>query len=266
MSIFEYDFMRKAFLVGIMLSVIIPCIGVVVVLKRLSMIGDAISHTSLAGVALGLIFNINPILSSVIVCIFAAFSIEAIRKKISKYGEMSIVIVMSLGIGIAGILSSFVKNASSFNSFLFGSIVAISDFEVILITCISVIVILSFIFLYKELFYITFDERLARLSGVPVSLVNFIFTLLTAVTVSISARTVGALIVSSMMVLPVATSMQIAKSYKRTVIYSILFDLFFTVSGLFTAYYFGLKPGATIIIIGVISFIVILFFKRIFKR
>lgn len=262
MSIFEYDFMRKAFIVGIMLSVIIPCIGVVVVLKRLSMIGDALAHTSLAGVTFGLVFNINPILASIVVCILAAFSIESIRKKISKYGEMSIAIIMSLGIGVAGILSGFVKNASNFNSFLFGSIVAISDFEVVLILCISFIVILSFILLYKELFYITFDERLARLAGVPVYLVNFVFTILTAVTVSISARTVGALIVSSMMVLPVACAMQIAKSYKSTVLYSILFDIFFTISGLFTAYYLGIRPGATIIVIGVFSLIAIIIFRR----
>lgn len=263
MEIFEYDFMRKAFLVGIMLAVIIPCIGVVVVLKRLSMIGDAISHTSLAGVTFGLVFNINPIVASIIFCILSALSIEFIRKKISKYGEMSISIIMSLSIGVAGLLSGFVANNSNFNSFLFGSIVAISDFELKLVILISSISILIFIFLYKEIFYITFNERLAKLSGVPVNRINFIFTILTAITVSISARAVGALIVSSMMVVPVACSMQIANSYKKTIIFAVLFNLFFTILGIFISYYQGLKPGATIVLISIITFIVIILLKSI---
>ncbi|WP_295162198.1 metal ABC transporter permease [uncultured Brachyspira sp.] len=261
MEIFEYDFMRKAFLVGIMLAVIIPCIGIVVVLKRLSMMGDALSHTSLAGVTFGLVFNINPIAASIIFCILSALSIEFIRKKISKYSEMSISIIMSASVSIAGILSGFVQNNSNFNSFLFGSIVAISDFELKLIILISSISILIFILLYKEIFYIAFNERLAKLSGVPVSRINFIFTILTAVTVSISARTIGALIVSSMMVVPIACSMQIADSYKKTIIYAVLFNLFFTVSGIFISYYKGLKPGAAIVLISIISFIIIILFK-----
>ena len=266
MEIFQYDFMRKAFLVGIMIAIIIPCIGFVVVLKRLSMIGDAISHTSLAGVTFGLVFNINPILSSIIFCIFAALSIEFIRKRISKYGEMSIAIIMSFAIGIAGMLSNFLTNNANFNSFLFGSIVAISDFELRLIVLISFISIIIFVSMYKEIFYITFNERLARLSGVHVNIVNFVFTILTAVTISISARTIGALIVSSMMVIPIACSMQIANSYKSTIIYAIIFNLFFTISGIFISYYQGLKPGATIVIISVISFIIIILLKTISSK
>ena len=101
LDIFQYAFMQKAFLVGILLAVIIPLIGVIVVLKRLSMIGDALSHTSLAGVALGLILGINPIVGAVVVCMAAAFSIEGIRKALPRYAEISISIIMSVGIGLA---------------------------------------------------------------------------------------------------------------------------------------------------------------------
>ena len=268
-AILEYDFMRRAFLVGILLAVIIPCIGIIVVLKRLSMIGDALSHTSLAGVAAGLILDINPILGAVAACIAAALGIEAIRKKIPKFSEMSIAIIMSAGVGLAGVLSGFVKNAANFNSFLFGSIVAISDFEMVLVACISCAVLLTFIFLYKELFYIALDERAARLAGIPVRGINFIFTILTAVTVSVAARTVGALIVSSLMVVPVACAMQFGKSYKQTVLYSVCFAVFFTVTGLFLSYYMRLKPGGTIVLIGVLCLVVILlikFIKKVFAR
>lgn len=266
MAIFEFEFMRKAFLVGTLLAVIIPCIGTVVVLKRLSMIGDALSHTSLAGVAGGLIAGVNPIVGAVIACTGAAFGIEAIRKKFPKYAEMSIAIIMSAGVGLAGVLSGFVQNSASFNSFLFGSIVAITDFELILVITISIVVVILFILLYKELLYISFDEQGAKLAGVPVGLVNFIFTLLTAITVSVAARTVGALIVSSLMVVPVACAMQFAKSYKQTVFYSIFFAVLFTVSGLFISYYNKLKPGGTIVLTGVACLILLLLVKKLYEK
>ncbi len=253
-------------MVGIMLALIIPCIGVIVVLKRLSMIGDSLAHTSLAGVAAGLILNINPIAGAIAACIAASLGIEYIRKKLPKFAEMSIAITMSAGIGLAGVLSGFVKNSANFNSFLFGSIVAISDFELRLVAIVCAIVLLAFVLLYKELFFISLDERLARLAGVPVWAVNFIFTILTAVTVSVAARTVGALIVSSMMVIPTACAMQLAKSYKKTVLYSIGFAVLFMVSGLFLSYYQRLKPGATIVLIGVVCLVLILIVKNVARR
>lgn len=261
-AILEYDFMRRAFAVGLLLAVIVPCIGVIVVFKRLSMIGDALSHTSLAGVAAGLILNVNPILGAVVASIAAALAIEAIRKRIPKFSEMAIAIIMSAGIGLAGVLSGFVKSAANFNSFLFGSIVAIDDFELLLVACISCAVILAFVFLYKELFYIALDERAARLAGVPVGAVNFIFTILTAVTVSVAARTVGALIVSSLMVLPVACAMQFGKSYRQTVLYAAGFGLLFTLLGLTLSYYAGLRPGGTIVLIGVACLALLFLVKR----
>lgn len=262
MEIFEYEFMRRAFLVGVLLAGIVPCIGMIVVLKRLSMIGDALSHSSLAGVAGGLVMGINPVLGAVITCIAAALGIEVIRKKLPRYSEMSIAIIMSAGIGLAGVLSGFVENAAGFNSFLFGSIVAISDFELMLVAGISLAVLIAFWLLYKELFYVAFDERAARLAGVPVRLVNFIFTILTAVTVSVAARTVGALIISSLMVVPVACAMQFGKSYKQTLWYGVAFAEFFTITGLFISYYARLKPGGTIVLVGVITLLLILIVKK----
>ncbi len=266
LEIFEFEFMRRAFLVGILLSFIIPCVGVIIVLRRLSMIGDALSHTSLAGVAAGLILNVNPVLGASVACVASAFGIEAIRRRIPKYSELSIAIMMSLGVGLAGVLSGFVKSAASFNSFLFGSIVAISDTELYSVVVITMVVLLAFLLLYKELFLLAFDERSARLSGVRVGLVNALFTLLTALTVSISARSVGALVVSSMMVLPVASAMQLARSYKQTIIFSVVFAEAFTITGLFLSYYAALKPGGTIVLVGVVVLILIMIFKAVSQR
>ncbi|MDR3121615.1 MAG: metal ABC transporter permease [Clostridiales bacterium] len=263
MSVLEYGFMQRAFLVGIMIAVIIPCIGVVVVQKRLSMIGDALSHTSLVGVAAGLIIGVNPIVCAMIACVAAAFATDAIRKRSPGHADIAIAIVMSAGIGLAGTLSGFVKTAANFNSFLFGSIVAVTDFEFALVICVSLFVMAAFVLLYKELFFIALDERAARLAGVPVRIVNFVFLILTAVTVSVAARTVGALIVSSLMVVPVACAMRLAKSYRQTVILSVLFAVAFTVSGLLIAAYTGAKPGGAVVLTGVVCYFLILAVKRV---
>lgn len=266
LSIFSYGFMQRAFGVGMLLAVIVPCIGMVVVLRRQSMIGDALSHTSLAGVAIGLIFGFNPVLGAVAACIAAALGIEAIRKKLPGHAELSIAIIMSAGISLAGVLSGFVKNSANFNSFLFGSIVAISDFELGLVLIMSLLILSAFLVMNKELFLISLDEQAARLAGVPVRLVNFIFTLMTAVTVSIAARTVGALIVSSLMVIPVICAMQIGRSYKQTLMWSVGLALVFTITGLFLSYYAGLKPGATIVLAGILGLLIVLGVKSIVVR
>ncbi len=258
----EFAFMRKAIIVGLLLASIIPCIGVIIVLKRLSMMGDALSHASLAGVAAGLVLGINPILGAVIITVLSGFGINIIRKKFPKYAEISIAIIMSAGVGLAGVLSGFADNSAGFNSFLFGSIVAISDFELYLVVALAVVVMLAFFLLYRELMYIAFDEDGARLAGIPVRSVNFIFTILTALTVSIASRTVGALIVSSIMVIPVACAMRFAKSYKMTVILSMLFAIAFTMIGLTLSFYYALKPGGTIVLVAVISLIISMLVKK----
>lgn len=247
---------------GILLAIIIPLIGVIVVLKRLSMIGDALSHTSLAGVALGLLLGIEPIVGAVVVCVIAAFSIETIRRRLPRYAEISISIIMSVGIGLASVLTGFIEDGAAFNSYLFGSIVAITDTEVLMVIIVTVIVVVTFLILYKELMFITFDEQGAILAGLPVKKINFVITLLTAITVSVAARSVGALIVSSLMVIPVACAMQVANSYKKTVIYSVLFAMAFTVVGLVLSYYFNLKPGGTIVLTGVVVLIPLMVAKK----
>lgn len=262
----QYDFMQRAFIVGILISIITPCIGVVIVLRRLSMIGDSISHNSLAGVAAGLIAGINPILGATVFSVAAALSIEKIRKSFPKYSEIALAVIMSTGIGLAGILSSFVKNSTNFTSFLFGSIVAISDFELYLVSGLSAVVIIVLLMLQKELFYITFDEEAAKLAGIPVRSINFIFMLLTAVTISVSARTVGTLVISSMMVLPVASAMQIAKSYRQTLIYSILFAFIAMILGLTVSYTANLKPGGTIVLVSVIMLLLCILYNNVTRK
>lgn len=262
MEIFQMEFMQRAFIVAVLISVITPMIGNVIVLKRLSAIGDALSHSGLAGVTIGLCVGINPVLSAVIVSVLAALTIEYIRRGFSDYSELATAIVLSFGVGLAAVFSGFVKNAATLNSFMFGSIVAISDFEMWTVVLLSVAVIVAFMLMYRELFYVTFDEEGAALSGVPVKTVNLIFTVLTAIVVSVASRTVGVLVISSLMVVPVACAMLVSKSYKQNIIFSVIFAFFFTVTGLIITAFYDIKPGGTIVLIGIGVLLVLLLVRK----
>ena len=253
--------MRTAFFVGILLALIIPLLGSVLVFKRFSMIGHSLSHTALAGVAIGLIAGYNPLWASIIFTIFATLAIELIRKKFPRYAELSIAIVTSAGIGLSGMLSSFVP-ANNFNSYLFGSIISITSAEVWITAVIFVVVVLFFVLFYKELMFISFNENSAKFSGVPVEFVNIVFSILTAIIVALASKIIGALIVSSILVIPTAIALQVAKSYKSTLLYAVLFSLASVVVGLTLSFYAGLKPGATISLISILFLVVVIAVKE----
>ncbi len=258
MELFNYEFMRRALIVGTTVALVVPAIGQVLVLKRMSMVSDALSHVSLAGVALGLVVGINPVLTAILACLLAVFGMEKLRKVLPEYGETAIAVVLSLGIGLAAILSDFTQSATNFNSFLFGSIVAIPDDEFRLILIVGVLVMSLYLIFYRALFSVTLDETFSRLAGVNVKLTNLVFMVLTALTVSIAAKTVGALIVSSLATLPVLSGMRIAKSYRQTTFVAIALGLLFTLSGLVMSFYFGIKPGGAIVLIGVATYLILI--------
>lgn len=258
MALFQYDYMIRAMVVGLLLSIVIPAMGVVIVNRRLAMIGDALSHVSLAGVMFGLLIGINPILGAIITCAAAALSMEWIRRRFPSYGEISTAVIMSTGVGLASILSGFVKGGANFESFLFGTIVAITDFEFYMILAVSCGVVLFLIYNYRKLLYLSFDSISARLAGIHVDRLSGIFVLLTGLTVAISARTVGVLIISSLLVLPVSCALQLKLSYKKTHVAAIFFGILFTEGGLALSYYLGLKPGGSIVLFGVAMLVILL--------
>ena len=255
-------FMQRALIVAVLISVITPMIGNVIVLKRLSAIGDALSHAGLAGVAIGLCFGANPVVSAVVMSIAAAVIIEFIRRSFKGYSEIATAIVLSFAVGITAVFSGFIKDAASFSSFLFGSIVAISQAELYTVIILSLVVLAAGILLYRALFFITFDEQAAALSGIPVRTVNLAFTLMTAVVVAVASRTVGALVISSLMIIPVACSMLISRSYLGNLIISVVFAMLFTVSGLVLTAFYNIKPGGTIVLIGIAVLLLLLPFRK----
>lgn len=262
MNIFEYDFMVRALWVGVLISLTAPFIGQTIVLRRMSMVGDAVAHTTLAGVAIGLILGIDPLITALVTSVIGVVVVDLLRTRLPQYAEVSIAILMSLGIGLAGTLSSFVRDTNRFSSFLFGSIVAISQQEVIMITIVVVLVALVCLIFYKEIFAVTFDETMAAFSGMPVKIINFVTMLLLGVTLSMAAKTVGSLILSSLLVLPVASALQVAKSYKTTLVWAIAFSLLTMIGGLLGSFYFGLKPGGAVVLLAVILYGVTLTLPR----
>ncbi len=262
-EIFTYGFMQRAFIAGAIIGVICPAIGVFIVLRRLSMIGDTLSHVALAGVAAGMLGSIYPIYSALAFSIAAALGIEKLRQEFKDYAELSIAIMLSAGIGLATIFISMGKSNSSIFSYLFGSITLVNLQDIRTVAILGLIIMVSLIFLYRSLFYITFDEEAARLAGVPIKRVSLYFNILVAMTIAVSMRIVGILLVSSMMVVPVAAGMQVAKSFKQTMIYSVLFGLVAVLMGLFISFYWDLAPGGTIVLSGIFILISTLLFKNI---
>lgn len=266
LTMFSYSYMVRAFVAGVIVAILVSCLGNVMVHKRLSMIGDSLAHTSLAGVAIGLVAGINPIVGAICACLVGALFIEAIRKKIGMHSELAVAVVLSAGVGLAGVMSGFVTNGADFSSFLFGSIIATTKLDLILISVIAVIVLATYLALFKKIFLISFDEDSAKLLGVRVDLINIVITILTALTVSVASRIVGTLIISSLMVVPVAASAMISRSYKMQVISSVAISVGSMILGLVLSFLYGLKPGGTICLITVAVFIVCTLIKAFRKK
>ena len=258
-ELFNYEFMQRALAAGLLVAVICPLIGTFVVMRRLSMIGDTLSHASLAGIAAGMLGGLYPLWSALIFSLAAAIGIEKLRKHFPQYAELSISIVLSASIGLAVVLISL---ANSFNadlmSYLFGSIIAVNALDIYIILGLSIIILVSVGLFYKEFFYMAFDEEGAELAGMPVSSLNMYFTVLTAMTIVVSMRVVGMMMVSSLMVVPVACSLLISKSFKNTIFLSVFFALISVVIGLFSSYWFDLAPGGSIVLTSVFILIAVI--------
>lgn len=258
--------MQRAFAAGAVVAVICPVVGVFLVLRRLSLIGDTLAHVSLAGVAAGLLLQIYPVAMALIFSIGAAIGIERLREEYRRYSELAIAITLSAALALAVVLISLGK---AFNvdlwSYLFGSIVTVAPADVAVIGGLGALVLVTVSLLYKELFFITFDEDLARTSGLPVRWLGVVFTVLTAMTVAVAMRVVGVLLVSALMVIPVATSLQVARSFRATVWLAVGFGLLAVFAGLVASYYLDLAPGGTIVLTAVCVLLLVLVGKRLYR-
>ncbi|THE15449.1 metal ABC transporter permease [Bacillus timonensis] len=259
-DIFQYEFLQNAFLSGLLIGLIAPLLGVFIVVRRLSLIADALSHVTLAGIAaslllekkLGLTQPVNPIYMGMTFSVVGSLFIERLRTVYKHYQELAIPIILSGGIGLGVI---FISLADGFNTdlfnYLFGSVSAISRSDLWTILGITMLVIFIVIFLYKELFLLSFDEEHAAVSGINAKTIHFIFIVTVALVIAASMRIVGILLVSSLMTLPVAAAIRIAQGFKQTIILSVIFGEVAVVFGLVLSYYLDLAPGGTIVVLSI---------------
>jgi zinc transport system permease protein len=257
----EYSFMQNALAAGLLISILCPTVGVFLVLKRYSMMGDTLSHSSLAGIAIGLIYGFNPLLSAFIFTSVCGILIEFLRNYYKKYAELVMSIILTFSVGLAIILISTGKSGANVNTYLFGSILTVTSKDLYVIASLSIVSIVSLVLLYNKLVYITFDEEGAFTSGINVKLINYLFTLLVGATIAVSIRIMGILVISSMIVIPVATALQLNLGFKKTLLFSVLFGFIDIITGLIASYYINSAPGGTIALVSVIVLVVVLVFK-----
>ena len=251
----QYDFMKYALVAAIFTGLAAPAIGTFLVQRRLALLGDGLGHVALTGVALGLITNVAPILTAVAVAIVGAVLIELLR----MYGRTSadVALAMLFYGGLAGgvLLTSLAdESINSLNAYLFGAITTVSTTDLVVVGILGVVVIALSLGLSPQLFAVCQDEEHAKVSGVPTRAYSILIAVLAAVTITVAMKTVGLLLVSALMVVPVAASQQLTRSFRTTHLLAMAIGLFAAVGGLFGSYQLDTPPGPTIVMIALIVF------------
>ncbi len=256
LDLLSHGFIQRALIAGSFVAVLCSTLGVFLVLRRLSLIGDGLAHVTFGSVAVGLLLRTHPFYAAVPIVMGSALGILKLTEKARIYGDAAIGIVSSIGIA-GGIIVASV--AGGFNvdlfSYLFGNILAISPMEVIVSICLSVALITVVFFYYDELLSITFDEESAKASGIKKDRINKILVLLVALTVVLAMKVMGIMLISSLLILPPVTALQIAKGFKTTMIISSLSGLLAVILGIFAAFVLNLPAGAAIVVINFAFFL-----------
>jgi len=261
----NYGFIQRAVIAGSLISLLCAVLGVILVLRRLSMIGDGLSHVTFGGVALAMALNFYPLAVSLPIVVVSSFGILKIMEKARVFGDAAIAVVSSIGIAVGILLASI---AGGFNvdlfSYLFGNILSISTVEVAVAVVISLSVLAAIYFLFDEIFSITFDEDFARASGIPVDRINAVLMALTAVTVVLTMKVVGIMLTSALLVLPAVTAFQNARGFRNAIIIASVSSLLALLSGVFISFALNLPAGATIVMVNVLLFCGSYLFRRFF--
>ncbi len=265
MALLSYEFMRRAFLAAIFIAGIAPMLGVFLVIRRQSLMADTLSHVSLAGVALGFFLNLNPSLTTLLIVVIAAIILEYLRTLYRSYSEISIAILMSGGLALALVLMNLSggNSATSIQSYLFGSIVTITQEQVWILGFLFLVVFALFFLFKRPMYILTFDEDTAHVDGLPVRVMSMLFNVLTGVAIAMMIPIAGALLISAIMVLPAAISMRLGKSFNAVILISVVIGMIGMMSGLTSSFYLDTPPGATITLVFIALFLVINLIKRI---
>ncbi len=256
MTLLEYPFMVRALLAALFTGLAAPAVGTYLVQRRLALMGDGIGHIAVTGVGLGILTGHSPVWTAVIVAIIGAALIEIVREKGNTSGDVALALIFYGGIaggvmvtGLAG------GSAQTLQNYLFGSITTVSPSDVWTVVVLAAIVIFVAIGFAPQLFAVCQDEEFAKVAGLRVRTYNLVTSVMAAVTVTVAMRTVGLLLVSALMVVPVATSQQLARGFKVTIFVAMLLGAAASVGGVVTSFYVDVAPGATIVLLALAVFI-----------
>lgn len=249
LEFWQYDFMQRALAAGLVVGAVSPALGTFLVVRRQALIGDGLGHIAFAGVAASWLIGLSPLLGALAFTMTAALGIEGLRRRAPGYADTVLGIFFYGGMALAAVFSSLGR-ASNVNllSFLFGSILTVSPRDLGLIALLGSLSMGALLFFYRELVSIAFDEETARVGGLPVDCLNLLLALLTAATVSIAMRVVGLLLVAALMVIPVATALRTARSFRALFWQSILWGEISVAAGLIASFYLNLASGGSIVL------------------
>ena len=266
-ELLDYDFMRMALVAAVFTGLAAPAIGTFLVQRRLALLGDGLGHVALTGVALGLLTGIAPVITAVVVASIGAVVIELLRMYARTSADVALAMLFYGGIAGGVMLADLAgEGAAKLNTFLFGSITTVSAIDLAVVAVLGVIVIALSIGLSPQLFAVCQDEEHARVSGVPVRAYSILIAILAAVTITVAMRTVGLLLVSALMVVPVAASQQLTKSFRTTHLAAMAIGLIAALGGLVTSYQIETQPGPTIVMIALAIFAVAAFAGALMRR
>jgi zinc transport system permease protein len=258
-EVLEFEFMQRALIAGVAVAITSSVIGLFLVLRRNSLFGDALSHVAFGGIAVGLAVSIYPLWTGLTLSILGALGITKLRQSAKIPADASVAILLSSGLALGLILISLSGGFTlDLFSFLFGSILLVSVEDTLAILAMTAIILSIVILLYRQLMYITFDEEQARVSGLPISKLNYLFVVLACVAVIVSMRLVGILLVSSLIVIPNITALQFGKGFKKTALISVSVSIMSVVAGIAISYAANLAPSGTIVLISIAIFLAVL--------
>lgn len=249
MSIFELDFMVRAVIAAGLVGLAAPAIGVFLVQRRLSLMGDGVGHMALTGVAAGVLTATSPLLTALVAAVFGAVTIELLRARGRAAGDVALALVFYGGIaGGVFLMSLTTASNSRLLSFLFGSVLTVSSDELLVVAGLSLGALMVLGFVGRQLFAVSFDEEVARVSGLPVRALNLLMAVVAAVNVVVAMRVVGLLLVAALMVIPVAAVQNLTKGFRSTVVGALVVGMAVSVGGVVLAYYADASPGAVIVL------------------
>ncbi len=259
MDLFQYDFMIRALVGALIIGLAAPALGIYLVQRRLSLIGDGIGHVALTGVGVGLLLNQSPVLTAVIFAAIGAVGVELIRQRGRTSGDLALAMLFYGGIAGGVVLVGLSDDSSNANlmEYLFGSLITTSAQDIVVIAVLGAAVLITMTALRPALFAISNDEEYAKVSGLPVRTLNVLMAVTTAVTVTIAMRTVGLLLVSALMVVPVAAAQQVTRGFRSTMAAAMVIGLFAAGAGVLLAALADTMPGATIVAVAIAVFVVV---------